>query len=547
MKKVIIFYILLFAFVVFNIDIISVIGIFNDIKLSPKNHLKNILIPISVGFVFLAFLASIIKEKYFKLLLVIITVPLTFINSILIWYALYYGSFIDIEVMHTILNSNTAETKEFISYVFNYKMILTILILTIPYILIFFMKPYKIKNKILLSLMLIASMVTFILIYDKRWIKREIAITKIAEVYAKTNEDRIKFMQILAEADNKTVQFENITSYLSKDKKQVFVFVINESQNKHHFSLYGYKNKTTPFLDSISDELFVFNDVVSPSIFTNSSVEKMITFSDNHNKLKGYEAGNIITFFKNAGFHTYWFSNQYFLGEHESAYSAIAYRSDTTHYLNKISGHFLETKNFDDALIPLFKKALKDNYNKKFIVLHFMGSHAPFEARYPSNFGSFKYNLGLKDISGSISKQKSIATYDNSIEFTDHILKDIISDLKKDNNESYLLFLSDHGVDVYDTDPNIEFTRSMSNLTQSMYEIPFFIWFSDEYKNSYPEIINSTKSSLNKPYQTDRVDHTIIDLSRLKHEIFKSEDSIISIDYKTKERFIGEIPVDIYK
>lgn len=544
MKKNLIFYTLLLLYVIYIIDIISVIGLFNGIKLTPKYHLKNILIPISVAFVFLSFLASIIKEKYFKLLLILITIPFTFINSILIWYALYYNALIDIEIMHTILNTNTAETKEFISHTFNYVVFVTILILSIPFVLIYFMKPYKIKSKILLSLMLIASTVVFVLIFDKRWIKREIAITKLYDVYKVTNEDRIKFMNILAESDNISIQYNNIQSSLSKNQKQTFVLIINESQNRHHFSLYGYDKKTTPFLDSISNEIYAFKDVVSPSIFTNTSVEKIITFSDNHNNLKGYESGNIIKFFQNAGFHTYWISNQYFLGDHESAYSAIAYRSDTKHFLNKVSGKFLETKHFDDSLIPIFKKSLEDNYDKKLIILHFMGSHAPYEARYPANFGSFKYNIGLKDLTGSISKSKTIATYDNSIEFTDSILKEIILSLKKENNESYLLFLSDHGVDVYDTDPNKEFSRNMSYITPSMYEIPFFIWFSDNYKKAYPDIIENTKKAINKSYQIDRVDHTIIDLSRLNHEIFIPEDSIISPLYKEKKRIIGDILID---
>lgn len=459
------------------------------------------------------------------------------------WYALYYnGSIIDPENMATILNSNIQESKEFIIHVFDYRIFITFLIILLPFILLYFMKPFKI-NKYILIFMGLFIIISFSLIYDKRWVKREIAVTYIYDTYKRTINDKKLFFEMLNEADKTALYFDNITSSLNT-KKHTFVFIISESQNKLHFSLYGYNKKTTPYLDSIKDELYVFNDVFSPSVHTNSSVEKMITFSDNHNRAKGYSSGDIIRFFQNAGFYTYWLSNQYFIGEHESLYSAIAYRADKAIFLNKISGHFLETKNHDSALIDVFKNALNDKHKNKFIVLHLMGSHTPYNQRYPKNFGSFNYKVGLNDIMGGLSKQKEIATYDNSIQFTDYVLKNIIELLKNEKSQSYLLFLSDHGVDVYDTNSNKTYPRNISTITRSMVQIPFFIWFSDSYKISYPHIIDRVKVSLNRPYQTDMVDHTLLDLSMLKHDIFNTSDSIISNNFIPKKRIIGNVNLD---
>ena len=266
----------------------------------------------------------------------------------------------------------------------------------------------------------------------------------------------------------------------------------------------------------------------------------MITFSDNSSNVQGYESGDLIRFFKDAGFKTYWLSNQYFLGFHDSIYSAIAYKADVAVFLNKVSGVFLETENYDDAIIPYFDEILSDKETKrKFVVFHIMGSHAPYELRYPKNFGSFRYDLGIKDIMGGISKQKDIATYDNSIEYTDSLLKNIISKLRSQNDDSYLLFLSDHGVDVYDTYPDKLLPRSGNTIAPAMYQIPFIIWLSEKYKANYPDVVERLSKAINRKYQTDRVTHTILDLSRLNHKCYKEEDSILSDNYREK-------PITIY-
>ena len=515
--------------------------------LSEKKHIQNLSPAVIALYFIILSLSFLFNKKIFKTILIIFSIPISIINTIIVWYLLFYGSLIDSNIMGTITNTNLVETMEFISFVFNYKMIIALLTITIPFILIYFMQPFKIQGKtkiIVLSILLLTSFIIILLTHNQRWVIREIAPAKVYNTYVITQEDKKKFLQLLKEADKKALVFDNITNKLTKNEKQTFVFVISESQNKLHFSCYGYTNKTTPFLDSIKDELYIFNNIHSPSVYTNSSVEKMITFADNYNNLQGYEAGDIIRLFQNAGFRTYWLSNQFFLGPHESLYSAIAYRADEAIFLNQISGFFLETKNHDNALLEPFKNALNDDYDKKFIVFHLMGSHAPFEARYPKGFGSFDYNLGIKDVTGSISKQKQIATYDNSIEYTDYLLKDIITLLEQENNESFLLFLSDHGVDVYDTYPDIELPRSHIKPSPSMIEIPFILWASNKYKNNYKDVISRVKLSLNKHYQTDRVIHTIMDLSRIHHNKYIDSDNILSNNFKYKDSKIENTIID---
>ncbi len=529
-----------FIYAVWAIDVFSVVGLFNGAFLSEKNHFKNVSLSYMALSFFLIFLSSVLSARKFKTLLAIFTLPLSVINLFIVWYCLYYGSLIGSDDVSAVFSTNIQETKEFILTVLDYRFAAAVLISAAPYPLIYFMRPFKITSRVLLAVMLILPAMIVLLTYDKRWVIREIAALKIYDTYSRTEEDRARFFALLEETSEKEVYFDNISGSLNNDNDQIFVLVISESQNRLHFSVYGYNRETTPFLRSIADDLYIFSDINSAAVYTNASVEKMITFADNHNDMQGYESGDLIRFFKDAGFKTYWLSNQYYLGPHDSLYSAIAYKADEAVFLNKISSFFLETESYDEALLPYFDKILKDkDTKKKFVVLHLIGSHAPYEMRYPEGRGSFGWDMGIKDVMGGISKQKDIATYDNSIEYTDSILKDIISGLKASGDDSYLLFLSDHGVDVYDTYPDKSLPRSNSTLSPSMYQIPFIVWLSESYKNNYPGVAERMKKALNRRYQTDRVIHTIIDLSRLQHHFYAEEDSVISDNYTEKPVIIN--------
>lgn len=546
MREKVIFFVLLAVFTILFLDIVSVVGLFKGIYLSEKNHLKNIFVAYIALYCFLVFLSSLLKEKIFKIVVTILTIPVAFLNGAIIWYMLYYDGLPSSHDISTILSTNYKETQDFIQTIFGYEIFLAIIISLIPFVIIYFMKPVKIKNKIVVSVMIVASIVIVAFTYNKRWIKREIAILDIHIVYEETKKAQDEFFALLNEIDKKEVFYENIKNSFTENSKQTFVLVISESQSIYHFSIYGYEKETTPFLKSIKDDLFIFNNVYSPALYTNSSLEKIITFADNYNNMTGYDAGNIIRFFKDAGFKTYWLSNQYYLGEYDSQYSAIAYRADKAVFLNQVTGEFLEADKYDTDLLPYFEEIVKDNnVDKKFIVLHLFGSHQPFSMRYPSDFGSFDYSISINDLLGRTSKEKYVATYDNSVEFTDYFMKKLIEIMEKDNSQSYVMFMSDHGQDVYDADETMIVPRSHNSATvPSYYFIPFFLWFNDEYKKSYPEVIERVKKSLDKKYQTDRVIHTIIDLSRLNHNKYIDGDNIISDNFIEKKRILHGIEVE---
>jgi heptose-I-phosphate ethanolaminephosphotransferase len=232
--------------------------------------------------------------------------------------------------------------------------------------------------------------------------------------------------------------------------------------------IYGYNKETTPLLNSIKDSLFIFSNVISSDIFTLKAVPKLITSLDNDNKNK--EVNNLVEIFNKSGYKTYWLSNQRAISYHDNAISRIASNSYKFKFYNhKIDKH---TTVLDEVIFPDYISILNEP-GKKVIFIRIIGTHFDYNKRYPSNYNKFVSN------SKASKKQKIINYYDNAILYNDFIVYSFIKELQKRSKKSALLYLSDHGENVYD---NTDFFgRSEDILRKSMFEIPFFVWVSKDF------------------------------------------------------------------
>ncbi|MDD3053376.1 MAG: phosphoethanolamine transferase, partial [Endomicrobiaceae bacterium] len=215
---------------------------------------------------------------------------------------------------------------------------------------------------------------------------------------------------------------------------------------------------------------------------------------------------SIINFFNDAGFKTFWISNQNFSGWGKaSLITLIAKDSKEYKFINRFSWESLKAP-YDEKLLPSFEKAVNDPYKKKIIFVHLMGSHDAYRDRYPKQFNIFKEDKNWRT--------QTVAEYDNSILYTDYILKKIIDILMQKKELSYMLYFADHGEDVYE-DEKSTFAHADFIGTRHMYEIPFVLWLSDKYKKDRTDIIEEIEKGKNKPYNIQHMIHTITELSNL--------------------------------
>ena len=300
------------------------------------------------------------------------------------------------------------------------------------------------------------------------------------------------------------------------------VVIIGESHAKSHNSLYGYTKDTNPYLRTLKDsnELIVFNNVVSPATNTSNSFKYILnTFQKkSDNEVPWYKTTNLIEVLKASGYHTSWFSNQAERGLYNNLSSGPARLCDTSVFIREFSND----KKYDAQLaeIELDPGMIKE---RNAVFYHLMGQHILFNERYPSDFEYFKesdYPL-TKDL----IKRTHLAQYDNATRYNDYTINKIIE--KYRDRDAIIFYFPDHGLDVYESSSDYCGHALETASSQKVgVQIPFYVYLTKEYKRLRPEIASRIEASVSNPYSTDKFIFTVMDGAGLK---FKDNNDVSNL------------------
>ena len=240
-----------------------------------------------------------------------------------------------------------------------------------------------------------------------------------------------------------------------------------------------------------------------------------------------------------AGYKTYWLSNQPILGEHENIVSAMAYLCDTLISTNQTNLNSNQ-EYYDGLIIDQFQNIISQSTsNPKFIFVHLMGSHIDYIKRYPSEIAKYseedKTDILIQDFHGEYEIKK-INQYDNTTIYNDSLVYSLIELLKNKDENSEMLYFSDHGDEVADKKRFIG--HNEGNPTINMFKVPFIYWSNTKKRDKY-------KNYLNRPYQTDDLIHSIVDLLDIEFNGFDSTESIFNSHYQPYPR-LHKIDDQIY-
>lgn len=316
---------------------------------------------------------------------------------------------------------------------------------------------------------------------------------------------------------------------------RTYIFIIGESANRNHLSLYGYKRKTTPLLESIRKDLVIFEDVISPDTHTIPSLRKVLLFSPLHKGEHILSRPSFLTLLKSAGFTTYWLSNQAVNVDGATGVRVFAEDSSKSLFLNMARDEG-RSISYDGVLLPELEKILHNKESRKAIFIHLMGSHLTYALRYPSQFELFSSKEDIPTLPWRGDKEKHyINTYDNSIYYTDFIVFNIIDMVKRQGGYSFVIYFSDHGQEVYDTRP----VRGQiaNDPSKHMLDIPFIGWFSREYQDMNPIFMEKVKGAVRTPWVTSGFTHAATELARLSFKDFQPEKSLFSEHYRVWDRY----------
>lgn len=314
---------------------------------------------------------------------------------------------------------------------------------------------------------------------------------------------------------------------LQKNPIQNVVLLLGESAQRGHMQLYGYSQPTSPYMIALKNtpNLIVFDDIVSPHAQTSLSVPKIFSLSnyENEGKKPWYQQATLISFFKNAGYQTYWISNQ----EPASYITPAGMLGSICDQTQFVSAY----KQFHDgALLPHIDKMVRGGgIEKRFVNIHLIGAHNAYGDRYPTGFGIFEA------VSSDKQKRKR-ALYDNAMLYNDYILGEIFK--RFSTSDSIVIYLSDHGEEVYEIDDFIG--HGDDRITRFTCEIPMLIYVSDVFIQKHPKIYERLKNSIHRPYMSDDLIHTILDIAGIESEEFDPTRSIINDKFNDKrKRIVG--------
>lgn len=307
------------------------------------------------------------------------------------------------------------------------------------------------------------------------------------------------------------------------DEAQTVVMVIGESARRDRQALFGYARDTSPQMSRYRDQLWLFSNVISTSFETTSSVPTILTgtFGDQATLHPSF-----LTAFRNAGFQTWWLSNQAQYGEYDSLVSAYAAAAEHRVFLHQHSYSVSLSSVYDEALLPYLDAALKEkSVRKKLIVVHLYGSHADFSKRYPPAFNRFT------------------DAYDNSILYTDYVLSRIVSRVAADGGVSSVMYVSDHGVNLGRC-PG----KSYHMDEKSNYEVPMMLWASPQWRLRNPQLVAKLSAAHDTPLTTETVMPALLALAHVSCPALDRQRPLFAVSTSSLRRvntFAGAVSYDL--
>ncbi len=411
-----------------------------------------------------------------------------------------------IAVIESIFSTNYQESVEFFKQYWYYilkHIALFILFLGTYSYLIFW---YKNSSKVTLRALVVVFSL-FLLIHLNP-IRRSNPLYFYPHYYKLWQKSLKDAKNLKAHINSKIRSLKLSVNYQGKDSSRVVVWIIGESSTRVNWSLYGYKRDTTPKIDSIKNELFVVKNAISAGPITIPSIERMLTSATKQNPNVWKDVPSVIDYAKMAGYKTYWITNH--STDNIGILNVLASSANSFVQTNK--GSSRGEGSLDSMLLKPFKEALEDSANKKFIVVHMLGSHPAYNFRYPKEYGKFTYTLNDEVMQNLKAKGRASwalvfrNTYDNSILYSDNIRYNLIDILKrKQPNNSALIYISDHGEDVCH---NSNFSGH-NPKAKEQWMPPMFIWPKKEATN----LIDNSKS-----YKADNLDKLLLKMLKISKD-----------------------------
>lgn len=335
----------------------------------------------------------------------------------------------------------------------------------------------------------------------------------------------------------KTYHFEEVTADFrfdaqrsaSVEGRELYVYVIGEAARAMNWQLYGYERETTPGLMQIED-LIIYRNVLTQSNTTHKSVPLFLSSVATHEHEALYRRKGLPALFREAGFETWFISNQSPQGAMIDNLS-----QDAEHVC------YLEDPRHDMQLLDQLKQVVAESQSEKlFVILHCYGSHFSYHQRYPRSEAFFRPDDDVAIRADHAEELRN--AYDNSIRYTDRVLTATVEYLRSLTDcTSALLYCSDHGEDLYD-DERGRFLHASPTTTVYQLYVASFAWFSERYRAAWPEKVATAATLVDAPATTHSMYHTIADIASVEGRFCNDTVSLVNpaFDRQRVRRYLND-------
>lgn len=475
-----------------------------NLNTTPMEYLKGVIFTV-LAIAFITFFRCVLLPKkdcafytLRKVLFVIIAFITLFLPLLLLCYLIATNSLISSDIIIALAQTNGAEGAEFFVSNVNYKWLLALLFLIA--VIYVNCKAYENltcdpKAKVTTSFSIAIILIGSIFLAIPRIDYLPFAVVKV------TSRQLDNFALYKQQKGVRLQKLSTLTSLklnpdVDKDGN-LFVLVIGESQSASHIQAYGYQKATTPKLVERLKEPnhLLFNNVFSSWPQTVQALSYALTNANQYNQVEVSDAYSLIEIARAVDFDTYWLSNQRKYGMYETPITVISSTANHEIWTNgsaKMEGVF-----FDEELVNRLPKV--DPNKNTLIIIHLMGSHQKYEKRVPKEFRQF---TGADEV---------VASYDNSILYTDYVVDEIYNKAKKNPAFKALVYFSDHG-----EEPHVVGGHDPVNVTYQMLKVPLFVYLSDSYRKNHLNLFESLKSNEHKYFSNDLIFDLMVSLMRIE-------------------------------
>ena len=368
-----------------------------------------------------------------------------------------------ITMISAFLETNFQEANEFTQSLPLYAYMLSIAILFFAGYILYLGKKkrylYNKKSILITSLMAVAAIVLTIERPIRKWDKKKgfefrHSHTLIFSFYDSLYKDITAYYEL---RKNIGINVDLLPSWKIESVTphyQDYVLVIGESVRRDYMSLYGFPVENSNFLKTVKGT--VLDGFTSTAANTTNALLRMFI------QMKGVDfvyENNIISLAKQAGFETFWISNQGLVGEWDTPMASLSSLADHRKFMKL--GHYESKLVYDSGLLTPLKEYLAFPITRpRLFILHLVGSHPLFEQRLETPLHYNYYNTNL-------------SSYIQTIEQTDKLLEQIYQTLQAQNHSFSLLYFSDHGLETKDR--NSPKASLAHGISKASFRVPFVI------------------------------------------------------------------------